>query len=114
MKIFKYSQFINELHMNKTDDLIAPGSLLTLKFTDDDGVHLAKCSFKWGYSAHRDPIYYEVDIIESDSEKYNIGAQLILGFDFNGKEDKFLFHPNMSGHGGYSELHYVAKVEIQP
>jgi len=28
--------------------------------------------------------------------------------------DKFLFHPNMTGHGSYQELHYEAKVDIQP
>jgi hypothetical protein len=113
MKIYKYSQFINELHMN-TSNLIQPGTILNLKFTDDDGVHMTKCHFNWGYSPHREPIYYELDILESDSEKYNVGAQLILGFDFNGKVDKFLFHPNMSGHGSYQELHYEAKVDIQP
>lgn len=113
MKIYKYSQFINELHTN-TSNLIQPGTILTLKFTDDDGIHTTKCYFTWGYSLHREPIYYEVDILESDSEKYNVGAQIILGFDFNGKVDKFLFHPNMSGHGGYQELHYEAKIDIQP
>lgn len=113
MKIYKYSQFINELHMN-TSNLIQPGTILNLKFTDDDGVHMTKCHLTWGYSPHREPIYYELNILESDSEKYNVGAQLILGFDFNGQVDKFLFHPNMTGHGSYRELHYEAKVDIQP
>ena len=42
MKIYKYSQFINELHTN-TSNLIQPGTILTLKFTDDDGIHTTKC-----------------------------------------------------------------------
>jgi hypothetical protein len=113
MKIVKYSQFITEIHSDINDSIITPGTI-NLKFTDDNGVHRTKCFLTWGYSPQRKPIYYEIDILESDSENYNIGAQLILGFDFNGKNNRFLFRPNMSGHGSYQELHYKAKVEIQP
>ena len=45
-----------------------------------------------------------------DSSKDNLKSR---GYVYK-RKDKFLFHPNMSGHGGYQELHYEAKVEIQP
>ena len=88
------------------------GTVFRLKFTDLDGVHVAKCRVSnYGYSG-RDPIYYELQILESDSKKYNVGALFILGFDFNDRENGLLFYPNVSGHGSYSEQHYKSKINI--
>jgi hypothetical protein len=93
--------------------IIDPCTVLNLKFTDSDGNHNSKCNLLgYGWSLDRRPIYYELEVLESDSIKYNVGAQFILPFEFNGKDTKFIFKPNVSGHGCYSENHYEAKIDI--
>ena len=105
--ILNYIEFLTE---NK---MIDPGTSLKLKFSDIDGTHITKCKIlRYGWSVDRKPIYYELEVLESDSKKYNVGANFILPFDFNDRENGFIFRPNMSGHGMFIEDHYKAKINI--
>jgi len=106
--ILKYRDFLKE---NK---MIDSGTVIKLKIVDLDGEHITKCKISYGYGVGHDrkPIYYELEVLESDSEKYNVGSHFLLDFNFDGKENKFLFYPNMTGHGSYIENHYQAKINI--
>jgi len=104
--ILKYKDFLI-----KENKMIDVGKELKLKLTDSEGDHIIKCKISYGYGG-RDPIYYDMEILESDSEKYNRGAHFFLDFNFDGKENSFLFYPNMTGRGTYTEKHYKAKINI--
>jgi hypothetical protein len=97
-------------HLNESK-IIDPDTTLRLKLTDLEGDHFIKCKIYHGYVV-REPAYYELEILESDSQKYNVGAHFFLEFNFDGKENKFLFYPNMTGYGAYIEKHYQAKIDI--
>ena len=85
--ILNYIEFLTE---NK---MIDPGTVLKLKFSDIDGIHITKCKILgYGWSVDRKPIYYELEVLESNSDKYNVGANFILPFDFNISSLPFIYN----------------------
>lgn len=111
MGILKFNEF-NSYSLE--EGLLKVGSILNLKFTTSEGNEIiTKCKLvEYGWGHNRKPVNYIFEILESTSEEYNIGAQFILGFNFNGNEESFLFCPNMTGKGAYCQKHYKSKIEI--
>ena len=98
----------NQKRLN--EGLIEEGIKMDLKFTDEYGDHLTRCRLvQFGWGIDRRPIYYIFKILESGSKKYNKGADLYLGFDFNDRENTFIFHSNKKG---CLESHYKSFIKI--
>lgn len=74
--------------------MIEEGKCCDLEFTDSDGDHLTRCKLiQYGWGIDRRHIYYIFKVLESGSKKYSKGSKFYLGFDFNDKENIFLFYP---------------------
>ena len=66
------------------ENLLEQNKVYNILFRDDEGDHLAECRLsEYGWSLHREVIYYDFTILKSNSDKYRIGGRMILGLDFN-------------------------------
>lgn len=76
------------------ENLLKQNKVYNILFRDDEGDHLAECRLsEYGWSLHREVIYYDFTILKSNSDKYRIGGRMILGLDFNDSENRFNFFP---------------------
>jgi hypothetical protein len=103
MEILKFKQFsVLESKLEVESPLIKHNEILDIKFTDNSGVCYSTCKMvEHGWALNRTIIYYRFMVLESDSDKYPVGAELILPLDFNDKVDTFLIYPY------YNEEHSV-------
>jgi hypothetical protein len=86
MKVILYSQKMSEyLTQNKIYELIV---------SDLFGDNTITCKLSnYGWSLHREIIYYEFSIIDSSHINLIEGGVMILGINFDNKENTFNFFP---------------------
>ena len=93
MKILNFSQF-SLLELKSSSDMIKQNEIVNLQFTDDIGKHLTRCKMiDHGWALNRTIIFYRFLVLETNSEKYPVGAEFILSLDFDDKVDTFLIYP---------------------
>jgi hypothetical protein len=87
-----------------------------LLFEDEKGTHETFCQLlEFGWGLDRSKVFHRFRILKSDSNKYPVGAEFILGMDFNNKENEFLFYPYCNEKPGLrssTELHYTAHITL--
>jgi hypothetical protein len=117
MRILNFEKF-NLLEFHKMDNILPQNHEYDFKIVDVDGTHFVKVKLSsYGWSLHREIIYYEFTVIESESESYITGGVLILGLDFNKKKNQFHFYPYYNDEGAHkmdqmSEITKNAYIEI--
>jgi len=117
MKILNFKKF-NLLEFHKMDNILPQNREYDLKITDNDGTHFVRVKLtSYGWSLHREIIYYEFTVIESDSTEYVIGGIMILGLDFDKSSNQFHFYPYYNDEGEHkkdqmSEITKNAYIEI--
>jgi hypothetical protein len=93
MIILNFNKF-KVLELHKMDNLLKQLKVYELLVEDNEGKHFIKCRLsEYGWSLHREVIYYQFTVVESDSENYRIGGEMILGLNFDGRENQFHFYP---------------------
>lgn len=119
MIILNYISFKLFELKNERANILPQNKNFNLKISDDDGLHhiIVKLT-SYGWSAHREIIYYEFTIIESDSEFYRKDGVLLLGLDFDKKVNNFYFYPYYNDTGKFrmhqmSELIKNAYIELR-
>ena len=104
-----------EFHCVQNTPDIKQNQLVNLEFTDSFGSHSTICKMiEFGWGLDRSKIYYRFRIIKSNSNRYNVGAELILCMDFNNKNNSFYFYPycnEVSIRSSNVET-YLAKIRI--
>jgi len=75
-------------------NLLKQNKSYKLFFRDEEGEHILECKLsEYGWSLHREVIYYDFSVLKSDSDKYRPGGRMILGLNFNEQENSFYFFP---------------------
>jgi len=91
MKILNFFQLST---LESSTDMIKQNEIVKLQFTDDERKHLTTCKMiEHGWALNRTIIFYRFLILETNSEKYPVGAEFILSLDFDDKVDTFLIYP---------------------
>jgi hypothetical protein len=92
MRILNFKKFkLLEFHQQ---DVLTQSKIYELKLVDSQGSHFLKVELtSYGWSLHRHIMNYEFTVIESSTNSYIPGGVMILGLDFNKKENKFYFYP---------------------
>lgn len=95
MRILNFKNFrIFELHHDKMEDLLKQNRVYKFLFKDDEGEYILECKLsEYGWSLHREIIYYDFTVLKSDTDKYRPGGRMILGLNFNEQENRFNFFP---------------------
>jgi hypothetical protein len=76
------------------ENLLKQNKVYKFFFKDNEGEHILQCKLtEYGWSLHREIIYYDFSVVDSDSLKYRAGSRMILGLDFNNKDNEFNFYP---------------------
>ncbi len=93
MRILNFKKF-NLLEFHKMENVLPLNREYNFKIIDSEGTHFIRVKLSsYGWSLHREIIYYEFTVIESDTESYPIGGMMILGLDFNKENNQFHFYP---------------------
>lgn len=116
MRILNYKKF-QLLELKGMENVLTQNKEYNLKIVDDKGTHYITVLLSYGWSLHREIIYYEFSITNSNSEQYPNDGLLILGLDFNKKNNNFLFYPYFNNYKEHkkdqmSELTKNAYIEI--
>ncbi len=117
MRILNFKKF-NLLEFQKMDSILPQNQEFNLKIVDSEGEHFVRVKLtSYGWSLHREIIYYEFTIIDSDTESYLIGGIMILGLDFDKNENRFHLYPYYNDQGIHkkdqmSEITKIAYIEI--
>jgi hypothetical protein len=111
MSILNFKQF-SILESNKLDT----GSIIKIEFKDKWGTHIVTCQmveFLWGID--RSKLGYRFRVINSDTNHYPVGSEMILPMNFDNKTNNFLFYPYYNEKPGLrstNELNYEADCKI--
>jgi hypothetical protein len=111
MAILNFKQF-SILESN----LIDIGKILKIEFNDKWGEHIITCQlveYLWGVD--RSKLAYRFRVIETDTNHYPVGGEMILPIHFNNNTITFLFYPYYNEKPGYrsmTELNYKADCKI--
>lgn len=110
MTILNFKQF-SILESN----IIDIGKTLKIEFNDKWGTHILSCQlldFLWG--VNRSKLGYRFKVVETDTNHYPIGGEMILPIEFNNMTNTFLFYPyyNEKGYRMMTELNYKADCKI--
>lgn len=100
MTILNYTTF-KLLELKTGESSILPqNKKVNLKISDSDGEHFIVVNLtSYGWSSHREIIYYEFTVVESSSDFYRKGGLLILSLNFDKKENQFYFYPYFNESG---------------
>jgi hypothetical protein len=109
MGILKFKQFsVSESKSEVESPLIKQNEVVDIKFTNESGTCYSTCKMiEYGWALNRSIIYYRFMVLESNSDKYPVGAELILSLDFDDKIDTFLIYPY------YNEEHSMRQMYQQ-
>ncbi len=103
MRILNFKKF-KLLELKGMENVLAQNLEYDLYIKDEDGGHnVSVILSSYGWSLHREIIYYEFTVSDSNSEFYPIGGLMILGLDFNGKENRFRFYPYFNDVGEHKK-----------
>jgi hypothetical protein len=91
-------------------------SKYNLQFEDKEGIHETLCVLlEFGWGLDRSKLFHRFRILKTDSNKYPVGAEFILGMDFNDRDNEFLFYPYYNEKPGIrssTELRYKAYITL--
>jgi len=111
-KVLNFTNF--SMLENKVE--LEQNQVVNLRFIDKDGSHNVKAKLiEFGWGLDRTKQYHRFLVVNSDSDKFLIGAEFNLPMDFNKKEDTFLIYPHYNdvpGRDAMSHETYVAYCEV--
>ena len=117
MRILRFDKFkLLELHQMK--NVLPQNKVYTFLITDENGKNTIDVKLtNYGWSLHREIIYYEFTVVESNYSKYNEGGMMILGLEFDDRENSFYFYPYYNDTGKNkmnqtNQLRYKANIKI--
>jgi hypothetical protein len=103
MRILNFEKF-NLLEFHKMENILPLNREYNLKITEDSVIHFLKVKLSsYGWSLHREIIYYEFTIIESESNSYPVGGMMVLGLEFNKRVNQFHFYPYYYDEGSHKK-----------
>ncbi len=117
MRILNFKKF-NLLEFHKMEDVLPQNRDYNFKIIDSEGTHFVRVKLNsYGWSLHREIIYYEFTVTESDTDSYLVGGMMILGLDFNKRNNQFHFYPYYFDEGIHkmnqmSEITKKAYIEV--
>jgi hypothetical protein len=87
-----------------------------IRFENEIGLHETLCILlQFGWGLDRSKIFHRFRILKSESNKYPVGSEFILGMDFNDRDNEFLFYPYCNERPSLrtsTELHYTAHITL--
>jgi hypothetical protein len=93
MRILNFKKF-NLLEFHKMENVLPVNREYNFKITEDSVIHYLKVKLSsYGWSLHREIIYYEFTVVESETSSYPVGGMMVLGLNFNKKLNHFHFYP---------------------
>jgi len=109
MRILNFKKF-NLLEFHKMENVLPLNREYNFKLTEDSTTHYLKVKLSsYGWSLHREIIYYEFTVIESETESYPVGGLMILGLDFDKKINQFHFYPYYFDEGSH-KMHQMSEL----
>jgi hypothetical protein len=117
MRVLNFEKF-RLLELKGMENVLTQNKEYNLKIIDNEGEHFVSVLLSsYGWSLHREIIYYEFTIVSSKSDYYPIDGLIILGLDFNKKNNNFHFYPYFNNYGDHkkdqmTEITKEAYIEI--
>jgi hypothetical protein len=117
MRVLNFEKF-KLLELKGMENVLTQNKIYNLKIVDNEGEHYVSVLLSsYGWSLHREIIYYEFTITDSNSDIYLKDGLLILGLDFDKKHNTFHLYPYFNNYGEHkkdqmSEFTKHAYIEI--